>query len=100
MTEPKKLGQMLREAIQKTIDETLRSGPTNVASAVNVGTDGQSTSVYSDQNVTVIQHNGETRVIRHDAPGPAPDAPAPHAPAPASAPSEPSESSDPSDLTT
>ncbi len=71
MADVKNLGEMLREAIQKTVDEALKSGPTNVAAAVNVGADGQSTSVYSDQDVTVIQHNGETRVIRHDAPEPA-----------------------------
>jgi hypothetical protein len=65
MAEPGDLASMLRDAIRKKVDEALKAGPRNVAGAINNGADGQSTSVYSDQDVTVVQHNGETRVFRH-----------------------------------
>ena len=65
MAQPKDLASTLSAAIRKSVDEALKAGPANIAAAVNTGADGQSTSVYSDQDVTIVQHNGETQVFRH-----------------------------------
>ena len=58
------LGRMIRERVR----DGLRRGPTNVASAVNVSSSGHMTAVYSDADVTIVQRDGVTRVIRHDEP--------------------------------
>jgi hypothetical protein len=42
-----------------------KTGGTNIAAAINVGTDGKTTSVYSDDEVTIVQKDGETTVTRH-----------------------------------
>ncbi len=55
------------ELIRKTLREAGHTrGRRNVASAVNVGADGHTTSVYSDEHVTIIERDGETHVIHHD----------------------------------
>ena len=56
----------LGEVIRKSIRQAGQAGRRNVASAVNVGTDGHTTAVYSDDAVTIIERDGQTRVIRHD----------------------------------
>ncbi|MCU1374728.1 MAG: hypothetical protein JWO68_2014 [Actinomycetia bacterium] len=42
-----------------------RSSGTNAAISVNTDGEGHSTSVYSDDEHTVIIRDGETEVIRH-----------------------------------
>jgi len=59
-------GMDLGAVIRKSIRQAGEAGRRNVASAVNVGTDGCTTSVYSDDQVTIIERDGRTRVIRHD----------------------------------
>lgn len=76
MAEQHDLVSTLGDAIRKTVDEALKVGPRNIAAAINLGADGQSTSVYSDQDVTIVQRNGETQVFRRDRTEPDPgDAP-------------------------
>jgi hypothetical protein len=42
-----------------------KTGGTNIAAAINVGKDGASTSVYSDDEVTIVKRDGKTTVTRH-----------------------------------
>jgi hypothetical protein len=49
--------------IAKLIRDALRHG--NVAISTNVGEPGRRTSVYSDDDVTIIERDGEREVIRH-----------------------------------
>ena len=58
------LGRLIRDRVR----DALRRGPTNVASSVNVSSSGHTTAVYSDDDVTIVQRDGVTRVIRHEEP--------------------------------
>jgi hypothetical protein len=49
--------------IAKLIRDALRHG--NVAISTNVGEPGRRTSVYSDDDVTIIERDGEREVIHH-----------------------------------
>jgi hypothetical protein len=55
------LAKMLRKKLR---DALVEGGDTNVAFSANVGKSGSSMSVYSDDEVTIIQRDGETEVIR------------------------------------
>lgn len=56
----------LRDLISRRVRDALKDieGGVNVAAAVNVGTDGHHTAVYSDDEVTIVQRDGETTVSR------------------------------------
>jgi hypothetical protein len=47
--------------IAKLIQDALRHG--NVAISTNVGEPGRRTSVYADDDVTIIERDGERQVI-------------------------------------
>lgn len=68
MAQGKDLGSKLGAALRKAVSEALDAGSLNVAVAANVGANGETTSVYSDQEVTVIQRDGHTQVIHHSSP--------------------------------
>jgi hypothetical protein len=53
----------LRDALKHGDDGEGRQ--TNVAISSNIGSDGHSTTVYSDDEVTIIDRDGERQVIRH-----------------------------------
>ena len=57
------LGRLIRKRVRASIDDVGARGGANVAAAVNVGGDGHSTSVYSDDDVTVITTDGRTEVV-------------------------------------
>jgi hypothetical protein len=57
------LGRLIRERVRAALAD---GGGTNVAAAVNINRPGRTTAVCSDADVTVIQRDGETEVIRHD----------------------------------
>lgn len=57
------LGRLIRERVRAAIDDAGGRGGTNVSAAINVGGDGRSTSVYSDDDVTVITRDGQSEVI-------------------------------------
>ena len=59
------LGKIIRKQVRAALGEARASGSTHGASAVNVGGEGHSTSVYSDDDVTVVTRDGQTEVIRH-----------------------------------
>jgi RNase adaptor protein for sRNA GlmZ degradation len=63
------IGETIRTQVRKAVEQAARDGRANVASAVNVGGAGHHTSVYSDDQVTVIERDGETQVIQHDQEG-------------------------------
>ena len=56
------LGRFIREKVR----DAVRAGPKNVAAAVNIDMSGRTTAVYSHDDVTIVQRDGETHVIRHD----------------------------------
>ena len=59
------LGETIKEQVRAAIGKARTSASTHVASAVNVGGEGHSTSVCSDGEVTVVTRDGETEVIHH-----------------------------------
>ncbi len=59
------LKKMIKERVRAAVEDARIAGHTHVASAVNVGGEGHTTSVYSDGEVTVVTRDGETEVIRH-----------------------------------
>lgn len=54
------LGELIRHTMRQA------GGRRHVASAVNVGRDGHTTSVHRDDEATTIRLDGKTHVIRHD----------------------------------
>jgi hypothetical protein len=58
------LGRLIREQLKEALKRAAKEGPTNVAIATNVGGEGHTTSVYSDDEVTIIERDGHTEVIR------------------------------------
>lgn len=66
------LGRMIRDRIRAALatDEDSggrrERGQSNVAFSANIGTSGSSTAVYSDDDVTIIEQDGERQVIHHD----------------------------------
>ncbi|MFN2505061.1 MAG: hypothetical protein ABR540_12705 [Acidimicrobiales bacterium] len=89
----RQIREQVREQVRKAMADAKRaqaaasgattsgSSVTNVSTATTVGQSGHSVSIYSDNDVTIIQRDGETEVIRHDQkrepadenPGPAPE---------------------------
>jgi hypothetical protein len=63
------LGEQIRKRVADALEQAARDGRANVAGAVNVGGSGHRASVYSDDEVTVIERDGETEVIRKDGEG-------------------------------
>ena len=61
------LGRKISEQVRRTITEALQDGPHNVAAAANINRDGSSVRVYSADDVTIVQRNGKTTIIRSDA---------------------------------
>jgi hypothetical protein len=62
------ISKLLRERINAALAASESSeGGTNIAISANVGKSGSSTSVYSDDDVTIIERDGETQVIRTSA---------------------------------
>jgi len=59
------LGKIIKDHVSASLAEARTSGKAHVASAVNVGGQGHSTSVVSDGEVTVVTRDGQTEVIRH-----------------------------------
>ena len=60
------VGETIRKQVKDALEQAAKTGRVNMASATNVGGSGHTTSVYSDDDVTVIDRDGETQVIRHD----------------------------------
>ena len=58
------LKRLIEKRVRDAMDRAGTLAGTNVTAAFNVGGDGRSTSVYSDDDVTVITRDGETEVIR------------------------------------
>lgn len=57
----------LARLITRRIRDALDSGAgTNIAVSSNTNRSGRSTTVYSDDNVTIIERDGHREVIRHD----------------------------------
>jgi hypothetical protein len=56
------LGDLLRGALR----DAVRGRGTNAAMSINVNRAGRHTSVYSDDDVTIIDRDGEREVIRRD----------------------------------
>ncbi|MFN2608660.1 MAG: hypothetical protein ABR511_12350 [Acidimicrobiales bacterium] len=72
------LGRAIREQVEAAVAKALRdagtatstasassSRGTNVVVSANVVSQGHSTSVYSDDEVTIVERDGVTEVIRH-----------------------------------
>ena len=57
------LARLIRKRVRASIGGAGARGGTNVAAAVNVAGDGHSTSVYSDDDGTVITTDGRTEVV-------------------------------------
>ena len=70
------LGKNIRKAVRAAVAEGRTAGSTHVVTAVNIGGDGHSRSVYSDGEVTVVTTDGRTEVVRHSADDDAGDPPA------------------------
>lgn len=58
------LGRLIREQVRDALRRG--SGRFNAAVAVNHKRSGHTTSVYSDDKVTIIQRDGRTQVTRDD----------------------------------
>ena len=56
------LGDTIRDAIA----DAVRRGPRNTAAAININRDGHRVVAYSDDNVTIVQRDGVTEVVRRD----------------------------------
>jgi hypothetical protein len=60
------LGLAIGKRVREALADALAHGPTNIASAVNVGADGQVNAVYADDDVIIVQRDGTTTVThRH-----------------------------------
>jgi hypothetical protein len=61
------LGRLIRDRLRDALEQG-DAGPkhqTNVAISSNIGGSGHSTTVYSDDDVTIIERDGERQVIHH-----------------------------------
>jgi hypothetical protein len=59
------LGRIIAKHVRTALREAGRLESTNVAVSTSGG-EPHSVSVYSDQDVTIVQRDGKTRVIRGD----------------------------------
>jgi hypothetical protein len=48
------------------LKRAVREGRVTGAIATNVGGEGNTTTVYSDDEVTIVEHNGQQKVVPHD----------------------------------
>jgi hypothetical protein len=75
------LGRLIRDRLRTALghDGAADSQGSNIAFSANIGTSGRTTTVYSDDDVTIIERDGERQVIPHerdrkdDQPGAGPD---------------------------
>lgn len=58
------LGRLIRDRVGAAIREAAHQRRVNLAAAANVDGESHTTAVYSDDEVTIVQRNGETEVIR------------------------------------
>ncbi|MEY2447321.1 MAG: hypothetical protein QOH79_797, partial [Acidimicrobiaceae bacterium] len=61
-------GRLIRDRLREALkheDAEGQGGQTNVAISANIGGSGHSTTVYSDDDVTIIERDGVRQVIRH-----------------------------------
>jgi len=59
------LGRLIRERVEAAVASARTRGPRNIATATNVSSTGHTTSVYSDDDVTIIERDGHRQVIHH-----------------------------------
>jgi hypothetical protein len=57
------LARILRDRIRAAVRDG-KDG-VNIAAAVNVNRDGRTTAVYSDDDVTIVQRDGDTEIFSH-----------------------------------
>lgn len=57
------LGRLIRDRLRDALEH--RGGPTNITISGNVGGSGHNTTVYTDDEVTIIERDGEREVIHH-----------------------------------
>jgi hypothetical protein len=60
------LGRKISEQVRRTIIDAMKDAPHNIAAAANINRDGGSVRVYSADDVTIVQRNGKTTIIRQD----------------------------------
>jgi hypothetical protein len=60
------IARLIRDRLRDALDR--KDGQTNIVISGNVGESGHSTTVYSDDDVTIIERDGERHVIRHTPP--------------------------------
>lgn len=58
-------GRSLGDSLRDVIAAALRGSPRNVAAAVNTSRGHHRVVAYSDQDVTVVERDGVTRVVHH-----------------------------------
>lgn len=70
------IGRFIREQVRQALETAKGSGGessassgtrVNIASAVNVDSSGHTVAVYSDDEVTVVERDGEAHVTHHRA---------------------------------
>jgi hypothetical protein len=61
------LARLLRDQLREALKDSGEGDrqQRNVAISSNIGRAGHSTTVYSDDDVTIIERDGERQVIRH-----------------------------------
>jgi hypothetical protein len=61
------IARLIRDRLRDALghEDTTEGGGSNIAFSANVGTSGRSTTVYSDDDVTIIERDGERQVIPH-----------------------------------
>ena len=62
------LARLIRDRLREALgqDDSEDGNRTNIAFSGNVGSSGRSTTVYSDDDVTIIEQDGERQVIPHE----------------------------------
>jgi hypothetical protein len=58
------IGRVIRDRVKAALDG--KHGRTNIAIAVNRDGSSSHTTVYSDDDVTIVERDGERHVVRHD----------------------------------
>ncbi len=58
------LGRLLTDALRRALDSAAADGRVNGVIAVNTDRDGATTAVYSDDEVTIVERDGQTRIVR------------------------------------
>lgn len=59
------IGRVIRDRVKRALDGRPTGGRTNIAISATLGGEHHSTVVYSDDEVTIIERDGERQVIRH-----------------------------------